>query len=65
MLYEHEIRAGAFQYMSLSLEGRVRAYNEARSYCAKRGRAIPQPASFGISTLEVWIECQSGALRRA
>lgn len=60
--YECDIRSNPYLYINKSREDKIRLYNEENMRCRKRGKAIPQPASYSISTLEVAIHFETGMI---
>ena len=60
--YEESIKPGAFvdKYIRLGKVERAKAYNEQIAQCLRHKMQLPQPASFGLNTLDLKMELLTG-----
>ena len=65
LLYEDTIRNASRVFLNSTHDEKVRLYNAEIRTCTKSRRLLPQPQSFGLSTLDICIHPPTGLLLRA
>ena len=62
LLYEDHVRPAVHvrQYERMMFYEKIQAYNDAVEHCGRFKWPLPQPQSFGLSTLDLHIFTESG-----